>query len=320
MGYDHCQHISVAFVDYSKVAEMLSADGPCGHGSAPMITMTDEMAGLSDKLAVVTGGGSGIGRAICIYLVERGAHVVAADRNLEGAEETVTLIRSAGGSAESQRVDVAAAGEVESLIRSAAIKHGCIDYLFNNAGIGINGEFQDLTMEHLESVMKVNFWGTVYGCRSVYPIMKKQGFGHIVNTASLAGLIPGGLTSIYSASKHAVVGFSLTLRAEARQYGIKVSTLCPGYMRTNIQKTTENVSAYLNSDKNRKMNADMKFPAPEDCIDRMMRGVRRNRGIIVSPLKHKIYWWLHRVAPEFIPNMFQRIIRMMKKRGAPSAS
>jgi short-subunit dehydrogenase len=273
------------------------------------------MKRLDGKIAIVTGGGSGIGRSICTYLARRGVHVVVADRNLEGAQETESLIRTAGGSAESQRVDVANQGHVDSLIRGAATAHGRIDYLFNNAGVGINGEFQDLTMEHLQSVMNVNFWGTIYGCRSVYPIMRTQGSGHIINTASLAGLIPGGLTSIYSASKHAVVGFSLTLRAEARQYGIKVSTLCPGYMRTNIQKTTENVSAYMNSEKNRKMNADMKFPTPEDCINRMMRGVRRNRGIIVTPLKHKIYWWLHRVAPEFIPNMFHRIIARMKRQG-----
>jgi NAD(P)-dependent dehydrogenase (short-subunit alcohol dehydrogenase family) len=273
------------------------------------------MKKLEGKIAVVTGGGSGIGRAICTYLAERNAHVVAVDRNLEGAGQTEALIRSAGGSAESRQVDVVNQGDMENLIQDVATRHGRIDYLFNNAGIGINGEFQDLTMEHLQAVMNVNFWGTIYGCRSVYPLMRKQGFGHIINTASLAGLIPGGLTSIYSASKHAVVGFSLTLRAEAKQYGIKVSTLCPGYMRTNIQKTTENVSSYMNSQKNRKMNAEMKFPTPEDCIHQMMRGVRRNRGIIVSPLKHKIYWWIHRIAPEFIPNMFHRIIRMMKRQG-----
>lgn len=152
-------------------------------------------------------------------------------------------IVTSGGSAESPRVDVANQGDVESLVHGVATEHGRIDYLFNNAGVGINGELQDLTMDHLQSVMNVNFWGTIYGCRSVYPVMRKQGFGHIINTTSLAGLIPGGLTSIYLASKHAAVGFSLTLGAEARQYGIEVSTLCPGYMRTNIQKTTENVSA-----------------------------------------------------------------------------
>jgi NAD(P)-dependent dehydrogenase (short-subunit alcohol dehydrogenase family) len=276
------------------------------------------MSEFEGTIAVVTGGGSGIGSAICSYLAERAAHVVVADRYLDGARATEALIRSEGGSAESLRVDVADRQGVEDMIQAVAGRHGRIDYLFNNAGIGVNGEFQDLTMEHIRSVMDVNFWGTVYGCRSVYPIMRRQGCGHIINTASLAGLIPGGLTSIYSASKHAVVGFSLTLRAEARQYGVKVSTLCPGYIRTNIQRTTENVSDYMNSERNRRMNEEMRFPAPEDCIRQMMRGVRRNRGLIVSPLKHKIYWWVHRIAPEFIPRMFHRIIAVMKRQGDAS--
>jgi short-subunit dehydrogenase len=271
------------------------------------------MKPFGNKIAIVTGGGSGIGRSICVYLADRGTHVVVADRNLEGARETESSITSRSGSAEAVQVDVSDPQDVESLIQKTVIDHGRIDFLFNNAGIGVNGEFQDLTMEHLQSVMNINFWGTIYGCRSAYPVMKKQGFGHIINTASLAGLIPGGLTTIYSASKHAVVGFSLTLRSEAKQYGIKVSVLCPGYLRTNIQKTTENVSAFMNSEKNRKMNADMKFPTPDDCIDQIMRGVRRNRGIIVTPIRHKLYWWIHRIAPEFIPNMFHRIIAMMKK-------
>lgn len=268
---------------------------------------------FSGRIAIVTGGGSGIGRSICVYLAGRGAHVVAADRNLEGARETVSAIADRGGSARAVQGDVARPDEVEAIIQQTAADRGRIDYLFNNAGIGVNGEFQDLTLDHLRSVMDINFWGTICGCRSVYPIMMRQRSGHIVNTASLAGLIPGGLTTIYSASKHAVVGFSLTLRSEARQYGIKVSALCPGYLRTNIQRTTENVSAYMDSVKNRKMNEDMKFLTPEDCIEQIMRGVRRNRGIIVTPLRHQAYWWIHRLAPEFIPNMFARIIRTMKR-------
>jgi short-subunit dehydrogenase len=273
------------------------------------------MKQFMNAIAVVTGGGSGIGRSICLYLVQRGAHVVVADRNLESARETKRLITTEAGTMEAKRVDVSRFQEVDTLIQNARNAHGQIDYLFNNAGVSVNGEFQDYTMEHLKTVMDINFWGTIYGCRSVYPIMAEQGFGHIVNTASLAGLIPGGLTTIYSASKHAVVGFTLTLRAEAKQYGIKVSALCPGYLRTNIQQTTENVSAYMNSERNRQMNESMRFPTPEDCIRQMMRGVRRNRGIIVIPVKHKLYWWIHRIHPEFIPNMFHRIVGLMKKRG-----
>jgi short-subunit dehydrogenase len=143
--------------------------------------------------------------------------------------------------------------------------------------------------------------------------MLKQGSGHIINTASLAGLIPGVLNTSYCASKHAVVGFSLTLRSEARLHNIKVTALCPGYLKTNILETTPNVSEFLNSEKNTKMGADTKALTPEECINQIMRGVRRNKGVIVSPLRYKMYWWLHRLNPEFIPNMFVRIIRYMKK-------
>jgi NAD(P)-dependent dehydrogenase (short-subunit alcohol dehydrogenase family) len=270
------------------------------------------MGHFEDKVAVVTGGASGIGRSICTYLGQRDAQVVVADRNLEGAEETAAAIAAAGGRAEAACLDVTQSGEVAALIGDTAREMGRIDLLFNNAGISINGEFQDVTLAQWRQIVDVNLWGAVYGCHHVYPIMVEQGGGQIVNTASLAGLIPGGLTSPYSASKYAVVGFSLTLRSEARGYGIKVNALCPGYMRTNIQKTTENVTPYMNSEANRQMNASMRFPTPEDCIEQMMRGVRRNRAIIISPWSHKVFWLLHRALPGFNVAMWTMVIKRMR--------
>lgn len=268
---------------------------------------------FADKTAIVTGGASGIGKAICIYLARHDARVIIGDTNHKMAEETVSEIKSEGGHGKAVHIDVSNPSDIKSLITNTVNEYGRIDYLFNNAGISVNGEFQDISFEKWREIFEVNIWGVIYGCRYVYPVMIKQGSGQIINTASLGGLIPGGLTTTYSASKHAVVGFSLTLRSEARLYGIKVSALCPGYLKTNIQETTPNVSDFMNSEKNKKMNADMKFLTPDDCINQIMRGVRRNKGIIVSPLRHKIYWWLHRLFPEFMPDMFVRIIRYMKK-------
>jgi NAD(P)-dependent dehydrogenase (short-subunit alcohol dehydrogenase family) len=266
----------------------------------------------ANKIAVVTGGGSGIGKAICIYLARHGAKVVVADLKLESAQSVEGQIGSMGEHARAVAVDVTQPQDVQSLIEDTVKSYGRIDYLFNNAGIGINGEFQDMTLEQWRRILDVDLWGTIYGCHYAYPIMIKQGFGHIINTSSLGGLIPGGLMTSYSAAKHAVVGFTLTLRAEARQYGINVSALCPGYMTTNIQKASPNVSAYLDSEKNQKMGVGEKYPTPEQCINQIMRGVARNKAIIVSPIKHKMYWWMYRLFPALIPFMWSRIIKYLK--------
>jgi NAD(P)-dependent dehydrogenase (short-subunit alcohol dehydrogenase family) len=273
------------------------------------------MGYFEGKVAIVTGGASGIGQSICTYLGRQGAQVVIADRNLDGAEETAASIAAEGGRAEAAYVDVTDSDGLASLIGDTARDLGRIDLLFNNAGIGLNGEFQDVTLTHWKRIVDVNLWGVIYGCHHVYPIMVEQGYGQIVNTASLAGLIPGGLTSPYSAAKYGVVGFTLTLRSEARQYGVKVNALCPGYMRTNIQRTTENVTAYMNSEKNEQMNANMRFPTPEDCIHQIMRGVRRDRAIIVSPRVHKVFWLLHRAVPGFNVAMWTMVIKRMKAQG-----
>lgn len=268
---------------------------------------------FENKVAIVTGGASGIGKSISNYLARQGAKVVIADRNFEMAKETESFIVTNKGYAKAVRVDVANSEEVKSLIENTVKEYGQIDYLFNNAGVSVNGEFQDVSFDYWKRVMDVNFWGVVYGCYYVYPVMMKQGYGHIINTASLAGLIPGGLLTAYTASKHAVVGFTLSLRAEAKLYNIKVSTLCPGYFKTNIQDTTPVVSEYMNTEKNKKMGTDLKLLTVDDCINQIMRGVIKNKGIIVSPNRHRVYWWLHRITPEFIPNMFFRIIKQMKK-------
>jgi NAD(P)-dependent dehydrogenase (short-subunit alcohol dehydrogenase family) len=265
----------------------------------------------NDKVVIVTGGASGIGKEICNYLAKRGSSVVVADLNFSSAEEVVSTIISTGGKAIASKVDVGKQTEVESLITETYKRFGRIDVLFNNAGIGLNGEFQDTNLEQWNWIMAVNFWGTIYGCHAVYPIMMKQGFGQIINVSSLAGLMPAGLLTSYTAAKHAVVGFSLSLRAEARQYGIKVNALCPGFIETPIHDASPNVSAYLNSEKN-KRNKN-KFPRPEDCIGSMMRGVHRDKAIIISPRKHKVYWWLYRLAPALVPHIWSRIIRYLKK-------
>ena len=209
------------------------------------------MRKMKGKVAIVTGAGSGLGRTIAEYLAQRGAVVIIADINLTSANETLKIISDKGGDGHVLEVDVGNNKAVEEMIAFTCNKYGRIDFLFNNAGAAINGEFKDMTLDQWRKIFDVNFWGIVYACKAVYPIMIKQSYGHIINVASFGGLMPGGLMTSYSASKHAAVGFTLNLRSEAKQYGIKVIALCPGYLETPMHASAINVTDYvIEHDKN----------------------------------------------------------------------
>jgi NAD(P)-dependent dehydrogenase (short-subunit alcohol dehydrogenase family) len=174
-----------------------------------------------DAVAVVTGGASGIGLALAEELSRRGAEVVVTDLQAELAEEVAAGIRARGGKATADFLDVTDFAAVQRLVEATAEARGRIDYLFNNAGIAVLGEVAHYQIEDWTRVLDVNLRGVVHGVQAVYPILLRQGFGHIVNTASIAGLLPlGGLLS-YSTSKHAVVGLSTSLRIEAAAAGVR---------------------------------------------------------------------------------------------------
>jgi NAD(P)-dependent dehydrogenase (short-subunit alcohol dehydrogenase family) len=265
----------------------------------------------SDKVVVITGGASGIGREIALYTGRRGARVVVADLHSEAAARTAKEIESAGSDCAVKSVDVANRTDVEHLIHETTAEYGRIDVLINNAGVGVDGEFKDMTLGHWQHVMDVNLWGVVYGTYFVYPIMIEQSYGQIVNVSSLAGLLPGGLMTSYAASKHAVTGLTLGLRAEARQYGIKVNLLAPGFMETPLHDRTPKVSDYLNSEKNRQRTK--RFPTARQCISTMMKGIEKDRAVIIAPRRHRVYWRLYRLFPALIPAAWSRIIRKLKE-------
>jgi NAD(P)-dependent dehydrogenase (short-subunit alcohol dehydrogenase family) len=272
------------------------------------------MKSLNGKIVVVTGAGSGLGRAIADYFARKGAVIVVTDINITSANETLDRIKEKGGNGIVLQVDVSKVEQVEKMISFTIDKYGSIDFLFNNAGAAINGEFKDMTLEHWRKMMDVNFWGIIYACKSIYPIMIKQGYGYIINVASFAGLIPGGLMASYSTSKHAAVGFTLNLRSEAKQYGIKVIALCPGYLETPMHESALNVSDYVIEHDKKYRAKKHNWPKPEDCINHMMRGVMKNKCIVVSPRKQIPFWWLNRLFPSFVPLIWSRVIKIMKKK------
>jgi NAD(P)-dependent dehydrogenase (short-subunit alcohol dehydrogenase family) len=186
-----------------------------------------------DNAAVwISGAGSGLGRALTLELAHRGASVTAADIDLAAAEATAA---SVGSGVRPIQVDVTDAGAVAESIAQIITEHGRIDFVFNNAGVGgLGGEVQHFPASAWNHVIDVNLRGVINGIAAAYPSMVSQGRGHIVNTASLAGLVGiPGLTP-YSATKHAVVGLSRPLRIEAAVHNVGVSVLCPGGIETPI--------------------------------------------------------------------------------------
>lgn len=262
-----------------------------------------------NQIAIVTGGASGIGRALAEQLASAKALVVVADINLEGAQAVAARITAQGGRAVPAHLDVTRAEDVERLVEDTVRDYGRLDYMFNNAGIGVGGEVRDLTLDHWRQAIDVNLWGVIYGTHAAYSVMVRQGSGHIVNTASAAGLVgEPGLTP-YSVTKSAVVTLSTALRAEGEAYGVRVSVICPGFIDTAIYENAVGIKI----DKKQfleKLPVRL-VPAPE-AARRILRGVERNEAIIVFPFYARLAWWLLRLNPSLLNGLRRRTLAQMR--------
>ena len=189
---------------------------------------------LSARVAFITGGASGIGAALTSKLTDAGAEVWIADRQFGVAEQLARRLDAGDAAVHAVELDVRDPVAFEQAIARTVQTSGRIDFLFNNAGIGIGGEIDALSLEDWNDIIDVNLRGVIHGVRAAYPVMIRQGSGHIVNTASMAGLVTTSAQAGYSATKHAVVALSKTMRVEAATHGVRVSVLCPGVVRTPI--------------------------------------------------------------------------------------
>lgn len=253
------------------------------------------------KVALVTGGASGIGQALGRELARRGATVVLADIDDAGAAATAEEIRSHGGRARAAHLDVRNREEFRAVAADVLAREEGLDLLFNNAGIAIVGETLAMSDDDWDRMLDINVRGVTNGVQAVYPEMVKRGRGHIVNTASVAGLAPQPGLTAYAMAKHAVVGLSVSLRAEASRHGVRVSALCPGVVRTPLVDTLKVLEEerYPNRDELVKM-LPFKFITPEACAAAALRGVERNRGLIVVTPHAKLLWRVWRFAPSAV--------------------
>lgn len=268
-------------------------------------------------IALITGGGSGIGAAVGTLLAHKGDTVILADIDTEAADTVATQIVASGGHAESATLDVRDMSAFARLVDRVVSDHGRIDMIFNNAGIGVGGPIEELTEEHWQRIVDVNIMGVVHGVRAAYPHMVAQGDGHIVNTASLAGLVPSPMLAPYAMTKHAVVGLSLSLRAEAALHGVRVSAVCPGATETPILDSTgpaDLAPAVGGSARTllTKASGGQIYPV-EDLAQDILRGVRENKALIVAPRRARMAWRLNRLLPGQVEKAASRLALWAKR-------
>jgi short-subunit dehydrogenase len=231
---------------------------------------------------------------------------VVADNNKAGAEKVVSSISAAGGVATPAHTDVSNEGEVRDLIDRTTSSHGKLDFMFNNAGIGVGGEVRDTPLEHWRRIIDINLYGVLYGTLMAYDVMIKQGSGHIVNTASGYGLLPGPIEAAYATTKHAVVGLSTSLRVEGADLGVKVSVVCPGFIETDIWQA----ATMMKVDRNDVLaQIPFKMMKSKDAARAILSGVERNKQHIVFPFHARLLWRLNRISPSLMKPVYAKLMR-----------
>jgi NAD(P)-dependent dehydrogenase (short-subunit alcohol dehydrogenase family) len=258
--------------------------------------------------ALVTGGASGIGAALARELARRGASVVLADRDADDARAEAARITAAGGRAEAASLDVRDAAAMEALVADVFRRHGRLDQLFNNAGIAVAGEARDLGLEDWREAVEVNLMGVVHGIQAAWPRLIEQGFGHVVNTASMAAFLPAAMAAPYGAAKSAVLGVSRALRLEGAPHGIRVSVMCPGVVRTPILDGGRHgrLRNFLPTETLMALNERLRPMDVDRFARRALADVARNRGLIVHPRWWRILPVLSALAPWLLDALTRR--------------
>lgn len=245
---------------------------------------------FQNRLALVTGAGSGIGRATALALGRQGARVVLCDRDTRALAETADCMASADAVAALEGVDVSDWQAMQGLAERVHDRLGPLDILVNNAGVGAAGDFLSTPIEDWHWVMGVNLMGVVHGCKAFGERMAEAGQGHIVNVASAAGFMAPPDMSAYAASKHAVMGLSESLRLEMAAHGIGVSVICPGVINTNIVANTRMHGQMAEAQGKLVKFYQRRNYGPERVAEAILDAIRHNRAVVpVSPEAWAMY-------------------------------
>jgi len=266
---------------------------------------------LSGKVAVVTGAGSGIGRAVAGELARQGCHVALADVNEAGLAETLQGLLGLPVTVTTHVVDVSSRDAVERLAAEVIERHGAVHILINNAGVAVAERAEKIPYEDFEWLMGINFWGVIYGCTAFLPHMRAAGEGHIVNISSVFGLIGMPTQAAYNASKFAVRGYTEALDQELENTPIRVSCVCPGGIRTEIVRNARvpGASGAMPSKKELAGTFDkLARTSAEEAGATIVRGIQNDRKRILIGADARMINLIVRLFPVAYPALLRRLM------------
>jgi NAD(P)-dependent dehydrogenase (short-subunit alcohol dehydrogenase family) len=259
--------------------------------------------------AVITGAGSGFGRAVALRLAARRARLVLSDIDEATIEETADLARAEGAEVRTIRVDVREFSEVEAQAKLADEAFGGTDIAVNNAGVAVGGSVGDVPLEDWRWQIDINLWGVIHGCHAFVPRMKAQGRGWILNIASAAGLLSAPQMGPYNVTKAGVIALSETLYGELDGTDVHVSALCPTFFRTNIAKAARSHGPVrANADK---LVNEAKWSA-EQVADVALAGLERGQLYIIPQADGKVMWRAKRILGHRFHGILPTLARLMQ--------
>lgn len=275
------------------------------------------MSIFKNKICIVTGGAQGIGHSLCVELARHGAYVVMADINFKQLEKETQSLLEKGLKVMAVELDVTDESAFKSIIQEKAGEYGRLDYLFNVAGTAVVGETQDLTIDHWTKVFDVNLNGVAYGTFHAYQLMAKQGSGHIINLASVEGVLPFPSSVAYVGTKHAVFGITESLWVEAADMGIDLTVVCPGFIRTPMLTDSEAVNTSMDVWRGSFLVVlfeKLAAATADTCAKMILKGVAKKKAIVFTPKIGWLFWLNYRIWPTGYMRMLRFFHRMDRKR------
>jgi NAD(P)-dependent dehydrogenase (short-subunit alcohol dehydrogenase family) len=261
------------------------------------------------KTVVITGGGSGLGRRLALDFSKLGWRIALCDIDLERCEETARLMPERNQSI-AVKCDVTKPQEIQSLADTILAKWGSVDIIINNAGVPVVGFMEKVSLDDWKFEIDIMLMSVVYGCRTFIPVFKKQGWGHIVNIASLAGIVSLPEMSPYNATKAGVISLSETLRVELRRSNIGVTVVCPTFFKSNL------LEKFRYTDKRQLKMADsffnrFSFSTTENISANIISAIKKNKLFVLPQPDSKFYWYIKRL----MPNTFHNFNALLYARG-----